>query len=325
VPRSWLEVLFAIFAGMMRRIKRILAVLIVTGALALLALYLIMHSRQETTDLNDAVRSEAPGKFIRLRHGLVHYSLQGPDTSRLLLFIHGGGITGMEVWRKTIPYFLSQGYRVLSYDLYGRGYSDRPPEDNTPALLGDQLDQLIDTLDIREHFDVIAMSMGAIVALDFAVKHLDQVDKVVLLDPAATGDFKPSWSLRIPLVSDFVITVYWHPRAVENQRKEFVNQPMFETYTKRLRHFMKFRGYKKVNHDTWLYILTQNRLAKVKQLPPNRLLIIYGDHDPFFPNIPQYEDVYPTLHTALIKETGHMPHFEKPDEVNPIILEFLRK
>src|SRR5882762_6237701 len=106
----------------MQRIKKILFLLFASGALALLALYLIMHSQQETAELNDAVRSQAPGKFIRLRHGFVHYSLQGPDTSRLLLFIHGGGITGMEVWRKTIPYFLNQGYRILSYDLYGRGY-----------------------------------------------------------------------------------------------------------------------------------------------------------------------------------------------------------
>src|SRR6185295_19058827 len=192
-------------------------------------------------------------------HGFVHYSLQGPDTSRLLLFIHGGGITGIEVWRKTIPYFLNQGYRVLSYDLYGRGYSDRPDEEVTPELLGDQVNELIDTLGIREHFDIVTMSMGAIVALDFTAKHLDQVNKVVMLDPAATGEFTPRLLLRIPVVSELVMTCYWYPRAIEKQRKEFVNQPMFEDYTQRLRYFMNFKGYKRVNHATWIYILTQNR------------------------------------------------------------------
>src|SRR5258705_13940821 len=145
----------------MHRIKKNLLLLFATGALALLAFYLILQSGQETAELTDVVRSEAPGKFIRLRHGVVHYSLQGPDTSRMLLFIHGGGITGMEVWRNTIPYFLKQGYRVLSYDLYGRGYSDRPEEEVTPELLGDQVNQLIDTLGIREPFDIVTMSMSA--------------------------------------------------------------------------------------------------------------------------------------------------------------------
>jgi pimeloyl-ACP methyl ester carboxylesterase len=309
----------------MHRIKKILFTLLIAGALSLLALYLIMHSRQETDELTDAVRSEAPGKFIRLRHGLVHYSIQGPDTSRLLLFIHGGGVTGMEVWRHNIPYFLNQGYRILSYDLYGRGYSDRPADVVTPELLADQLNELIDTLGIRQRLDIVTMSMGAIVTLDFAAKHPEQVDKIVMLDPAATGDFVPMWSIRYPVLSDFVMTVYWHPLAVEKQRKEFVNRPLFEVYAQRLRYFMKFRGYKKVSHATWMTILTQNRLALVKQLHPNKLLIIYGDHDPYFPNIPQYQEVYPTLKSVLISETGHMPHYEKPEEVNPIIAEFLKK
>ena len=308
----------------MHRITKILILLVLAGCVGLLALYLILRSRQETAELTDAIRSEVPGKFIRLRHGLVHYAMQGPDTARLLLLIHGGGITGMEVWSRTIPYFLNQGYHVLSYDLYGRGYSDRPAEDNTPELLGDELNDLIDTLDIREPFDIIAMSLGAIVALDFAIKHPDRVNKVVLLDPTATGDFKPNWTIRFPFVSDFVITAYWHPLAVEKQRKEFVNQPLFEEYAQRLRYFMNFRGYKKVSRDTWMYILTQNRLGLVKELPPNKLLIVYGDHDPYFPNIPQYEAVYPSLKSVRIRETGHMPHYEKPGEVNLIIGEFLK-
>ena len=308
----------------MQRIKRILFLLVLAGVFVLMVVFLYMFSGQETGVLTDAVRSEAPGKFIRLRHGIVHYVLQGPDTARLLVFIHGGGITGIEVWRNNIPYFLKQGYRVLSYDLYGRGYTDRPRADVTPELLGDQLNQLIDTLGIRENFDIVTMSMGAIVALDYAVNH-PQVNKLVMLDPAATGDFVPSWSIRYPVLSDFVMTVYWHPRAVENQRKEFVNQPLFEKYTERLRYFMNFKGYKKVNRATWMYILTQNRLALLKQLPPDRVLIVYGDHDPFFPNIPQYQEVYPTLKSVKINDTGHMPHYEKPEEVNPIIGEFLKK
>ena len=308
----------------MHRIKKILFLLLAAGVLSVLAIYLIMKSRQETAELTDSVRGKAPGKFIRLRHGLVHYSLQGADTSRLLVFIHGGGITGIEVWRSTIPYFLNRGYRVLSYDLYGRGYSDRPAEENTPELLGDQLIELIDTLGIRAPFDIVAMSLGAVITLDFAVKYPKRVNRIALIDPTATGDYKPSWMIRVPVVSDLVMTCYWHSRAVEHQRREFVNQPLFEAYAQRLRYFMNFKGYKEVTHATWLHILNQNRLALVKQLPPNRMLIIYADRDPFIPKIHLYEEVYPSLKSVLIHEAGHMPHYEKPEEVNPVIGDFLR-
>ena len=309
----------------MRSIKRILFLAFVTGTAAVLSIYLLMKSRQETAELTDAVRSEAPGKFIRLHHGLVHYSLQGADTSRLLIFVHGGGVTGIEVWRNNIPYFLKQGYRVLSYDLYGRGYSDRPAEENTPELLGDQLIELIDTLGIRAPFDIVAMSLGAIITLDFAVKYPERVNRIVLIDPTATGDYKPSWMIRVPVVSDLVMTCYWHPRAVEHQRKEFVNQSLFEAYAQRLRYFMNFKGYKEMTHATWTHILNQNRLALVKKLPPNRMLILYADRDPFIPKIYLYQQVYPSLKSVLIRDAGHMPHYEKPEEVNPIIGDFLRE
>ncbi len=239
--------------------------------------------------------------------------------------VHGGGVTGIEVWRNNVPYFLNQGYRVLSYDLYGRGYSDRPAEENTPELLGDQLIELIDTLGIRAPFDIVAMSLGAIIALDFAVKYPERVSKMVLIDPTATGDYKPSWMIRVPVVSDLVMTCYWHPRAVEHQRKEFVNQSLFEAYAQRLRYFMNFKGYKEMTHATWTHILNQNRLALVKKLPPNRMLILYADRDPFIPKIYLYQQVYPSLKSVLIRDAGHMPHYEKPEEVNPIIGDFLRE
>ncbi len=33
----------------------------------------------------------------------------------------------------------------------------------------------------------------------------------------------------------------------------------------------------------------------------------------------------PNVEFHVIENCGHIPHYEKPDEVNPILLEFLRK
>jgi pimeloyl-ACP methyl ester carboxylesterase len=33
----------------------------------------------------------------------------------------------------------------------------------------------------------------------------------------------------------------------------------------------------------------------------------------------------PNIEFHAIENCGHIPHFEKPEEVNPILLEFLRK
>jgi pimeloyl-ACP methyl ester carboxylesterase len=309
---------------MLTALKKITFLSFLAIPVTLLLIFLWMNSRQETGDLKTA-RADAPGSFVDLPDGRVHYFLGGPDTGKLIVMVTGGGITGLEVWGKTIPYFLKMGYRVLAYDLYGRGYSDRPSIENTPELLGRQLKGLLDSLHIKTKFDLIAMSFGAVIALDFVERYPAAVDKIIFLDPTATGEYRISKFLRIPVVSPFVMTVYWYPRAVENQRKEFVNQRLFEEYTRRLHYFMEFKGYKKMTHDTWMYILNQDRLSLLGHVAENKVLVIYGDHDPFFPgaNIPLFKKMYPTLKSFVVEGTGHMPHFEKPEVVNPVMGEFL--
>jgi len=300
--------------------------LIITGIVVIFtSIFLFIKSGQETAQLNDATRKQAPGNFIQLDQGLVHYKLYGPDTARLLVLIHGGGSSGMEVWQFNIPYLLSKGYRVLAYDLYGRGYSDRPHTTYDLNLYRHQLVQLLDTLQLRQPFDMIAMSMGAAIGLDYAGEHPDRVKHIVLLGPAASGDLQPSKLLYIPVVSDVLMSGYWYPRAVENQRKEFVNQPLFNSYSQRLKYFMNFQGYKRLTLSSWMYMLNQNQLYLLKKISPGKIFLIYGDRDPFFPveKLNSYTSLYPTLEIRRVANAGHMPHYEQPQEVNEQMWKYL--
>jgi pimeloyl-ACP methyl ester carboxylesterase len=240
------------------------------------------------------------------------------------VFIHGGGITGMEVWSKNLSYLEDKGYRVLAYDLYGRGFSDRPEIPYTPELLYQQLSELLDTLNFPSSLHMVSMSLGSLVAVEFAGKSKRHIISLTLIDPALTGDYRPNPLLKIPLLSDLLLTLYWYPQAIENQRKEFVNQPLFDLYSKRLHHFMRFKGYKHVNYSTWMNTLMENKLSLLSQIPAHRVMLIYGEKDPYFPtgNLALYKEQYPSLRITEIEQTGHMPHYEKPDEVNAWIEQF---
>jgi pimeloyl-ACP methyl ester carboxylesterase len=288
--------------------------------------FLLIKSGQETAQLDDVIRKQAPGNFVQLDQGMVHYKLYGPDTARLLVLIHGGGATGIEVWQYNIPYLLSKGYRILAYDLYGRGYSDRPNTIYDLNLYRRQLVQLLDTLHVQGSFDILAMSMGAPIGLDYAAGHPDRVHHIVLLGPAASGDLQPSKLLRIPVVSDIVMTAYWYPRSVENQRKEFVNQPLFNTYSQRLKYFMNFSGYKRLTRSSWMNMLNQSQLYLLKEIPPGKIFLLYGKQDPFFPaeKLSAYKTLYPTLEVHAIDSAGHMPHYEQPQTVNELMWEYLQ-
>lgn len=79
----------------------------------------------ETEELNDAVRASAPGSFIELPDSCTHYELGGPQNGRLIVLVHGFSVPYF-IWDPTFSFLTESGFRALRYDLFGRGYSDRP-------------------------------------------------------------------------------------------------------------------------------------------------------------------------------------------------------
>lgn len=309
------------------KIFRYLIYLALFLATVVTLLYVIVGLQQETQVLNETIRKEIPGKLIKLASGETHYKLQGNPDGHLVVLIHGGGITGLEVWNKNVEYLAANGYQVLTYDLYGRGYSDRIPGAYTPELLLNQLNELTTALSLPDSVAIISMSMGSMVALDFATQHPDKVKSLVMIDPAITGDYRPNPLLKYPVVSDFLMTLYWYPRAVENQRKEFVDSNVFSSYSKRLEYFMNFEGYKHMNYSTWMHTLNQNKSDELANLKTNPVVLLYGDHDPYFSasHAEKLKTILPRIEITSIADSGHMPHFEKPDVVNPLLVEFLNR
>ncbi len=310
---------------MMKKLLRFLIGASIAGIVVVTIAYFVTNTLEENRELNDEARKQAPGKFVPLSNGLTHYVELGPSDGEPVLLVHGGGITGMEVWKFNAQFLADHGKRVLMYDLYGRGYTDRLAGEYTPEVMVQQMEEMMDHVKFPDTIDIVSMSMGSMIALEYATLQKRKVRTMVFLDPYATGDYRPNKLLTIPVVSSMLMTFYWYPNAVENQRKEFVNQPLFETYAERLRYFMSFEGYKHTNYSTWMHTLNQPRMELMRQLPPNRVLLLYGANDPYFSRgiLDLFNQVYPTLSAAEIPEAGHMPHYEKPEEVNLMLNEFL--
>lgn len=310
---------------MMKKLLRFLIGASIAGIVVVTIAYFVTNTLEESRELNDEARQQAPGKFVPLSNGLTHYVELGPSDGEPVLLVHGGGITGMEVWKFNAQFLADHGKRVLMYDLYGRGYTDRLAGEYTPEVMVQQMEEMMDHVKFPDTIDIVSMSMGSMIALEYATLQKRKVRTMVFLDPYATGDYRPNTLLTIPVVSSMLMTFYWYPNAVENQRKEFVNQPLFETYAERLRYFMSFEGYKHTNYSTWMHTLNQPRMELMRQLPPNRVLLLYGANDPYFSRgiLDLFNQVYPTLSAAEIPEAGHMPHYEKPEEVNLMLNEFL--
>jgi pimeloyl-ACP methyl ester carboxylesterase len=114
--------------------------------------------------------------------GGTSYSVYAPhsrDALATVVLIHGVGMS-QSVWGPQID-ALTASYQVVVYDMLGHGNSALPSATPTLAEYASQLKALLDAIGIgRAH--VIGHSMGALVALEFALTHPQRTLSVAALN-----------------------------------------------------------------------------------------------------------------------------------------------
>ena len=173
--------------------------------------------------MNETARSDAPGDFCKLKKGLTHYRYFGLKTGPLVVCIHGL-TTPSFVFEAIAKELVVKGYRVLVYDHYGRGYSDRPSGVQDRKFFVEQLRELLATLGEKDAFDLIGYSMGGAIASAFGAKHPERIKKLILLAPAGMGHELGSLAtiaLRVPLFGTWAFMALYariHRQGTEKER-----------------------------------------------------------------------------------------------------------
>jgi len=215
------------------------------------------------------------------------------------------------------------------YDLYGRGFSDRPNTKHTLDLFTEQLITLSETVCPKKKIVLIAFSMGAMPAIDFASKHPERVKQIILIDPAALNSPFKNAVVNTPILNRLFTTFYWHPRAIDKQMNEFYAPTLLPDYRKQLDYFSKIEGLEEVTLSTWLTILSGNVKNQLKDLGTKNMPItlIYGDKDPYFSSdlAKEYLKLIANISIYPIKNAGHVSNYEKSEIVNNVLLKELKK
>lgn len=99
----------------------------------------------------------------------------------------GGAVSGHEGYALVTPE-MAKHFAVLDYDHRGYGHSDRPKQKYTMETWADDLKGLLDALGI-ERTHVHGGSMGGYIAIKFATKYPERVDRLVINGAAAKSDF----------------------------------------------------------------------------------------------------------------------------------------
>ena len=137
----------------------------------------------ETEELTDSLRQSAEGDFVALPNGYTHYELVGDKDAETVVLVHGFSVPNF-IWEPTFRALTKAGFRVLRYDLFGRGYSDRPKTRYNFDLFANQLRDLLDALNIKEPINLFGLSMGGPITATFTTRHPERVKRLALFAPA---------------------------------------------------------------------------------------------------------------------------------------------
>ena len=248
---------------------------------------------------------------------------------RTLILLHGFGATS-ETWRDILP-LLSEDARVILLDLKGFGRALKP-QDNRYTLR-DHADYVLEFIDRQqlERVVLVGNSFGGAVAIATQMRS-SRVEGLVLISSAAYPQDLPPfiYLLQVPIVSRLILKLVPARQRVKMVLRHAMCDPKLITQERVERHaaFLDLPGSHQAAIATARQIIPDDHsrfLAELKNIPVPSL-ILWGDSDRVLPtafatrlhaDIPKS-----TLH--ILKDCGHVPQEEKPDETAGHILEFLR-
>jgi pimeloyl-ACP methyl ester carboxylesterase len=308
------------------RIRKIFLGILLALVLLFTGLYLILNV--EKLELTDAARENVAGDFVELSEGMVHYQLDGPADSPLVVLVHGFSVPAY-IWDPTFLALKEAGHQVLRFDLYGRGYSDRPDVIYDVNLLSTQLEELLSKLEVDEPVHLVGLSMGGPVVAHYANENPKSVRSITLIAPEVVHvTWKDIFPMNLPGVGEYVMAVYMEPIYLPKwQGSDFSHPEKFPDWEERYRVQFQYKGIGRALLSTIRNLVKLDSELEYQKLNELELpvLLIWGSEDQTISgeNIQVLQGLLPDMQVQIIENAGHLGHYEFPEIVNPILFEFI--
>jgi pimeloyl-ACP methyl ester carboxylesterase len=281
----------------------------------------------ERLEIDDSVRRAATsGQFVRLSDGVTHYELGGPENGRPVVLAAGISVP-YYIWDPTFTALTGAGFRVLRYDYYGRGFSDRPDIAYSQDLYVRQLAELLDALHLSEPINLAGLSYGGSVVTSFADRYPDRVRSLIYVDPSFWSPYQVSAIESMPRVWNYLTAIFEERWWADLQLDDFHHPERFPDWPDRYKVQMRYRGFRRAQLSTTVANASIDQAPQLQHVGqhPRPVLVFWGKDDPSVP----FEfsatllDAMPHARLIPIDDAGHLPQWEQPDLVHPPMIAFL--
>jgi 3-oxoadipate enol-lactonase/4-carboxymuconolactone decarboxylase len=127
-----------------------------------------------------------------------NYNLQGTPNSPVLMFSNSLG-ADLTMWDELVPYLLPY-FRVLQYDTRGHGKSELTDGPYTIEMLGQDIIDLLDDLNI-EKVSFCGLSMGGLIGQWLGINHPERLHKLIISNTDSKIGTVEGWNERIKTIN----------------------------------------------------------------------------------------------------------------------------
>ncbi len=302
---------------------------IILGCLILVAAVFYVIAGNKLTKFDDAARAQAPGQHIQLTDGQVHYRWDGPEDGPVIVLTHGFSTPNF-IYQQNVAPLTAAGFRVLRFDHFGRGWSDRPRMKYNTEFYDRELVELLDGLGITEPVGLVGLSMGGLIAAEFTARHPERVRKLFLFVPAGLDTQGASGLagaiLRTPGLGDW----FWRM----NSRKILLKDPQYDESALAPENRLagdvtiqfEYRGYSEALLSTLRHFPMSDRDETFERLGATGVPVmsVYGGADGtvLVSSADKLRAILPDADVRVLEGGEHGLNYQRHADVNPWLVEW---
>lgn len=281
----------------------------------------------------DRAREGLPGHMLALRDGLTHVRSDGLPGRPVAVLVHGL-TTPSWVFDAIAEGLVVQGWRVVRYDLWGRGGSDMPRGAQGRDLFVRQLGEVIEAEVAGEPVLLVGYSMGAAICAAYAETCPERLRGLVLLAPAGLGlrmDRFTRFAVRTPLLGDWLWAWLsgYGMRSAGRKAEAREGPSAVPGFAGRMACEARTRGYRRAVLSSLRNMLAEDMAPTFRALSSKRveMLAVWGGRDALIDRVAplRLERLVADAVPVVVADAGHgLPHTH-PRAVLKAILQFVRR
>jgi pimeloyl-ACP methyl ester carboxylesterase len=277
------------------------------------------------------LRSQIDTRHQLLSHpgGETHFELVGQGDGEVVVLVPGATLP-LAVWEPLVTPLTGSGFRVLRYDLPGRGYSSPLDRRATLRTFTDQIDYLLRGLGIDGRVHLVGLALGALITAAYAAERRANVARIAWIAPDGMSTrFTAAERVFTARIVGDLLSRFMADRILMARVPRYSKRPEVQSFVRELLEFALSR------RDFRSAVLTTVRNLPIHQgetyyaqvaersIPT---CLIWGREDLVTPI--QAADLLRELFGEdslhLEDDLGHLPFVEDPESVAEVLISHFR-